>query len=344
MTSTILVSGGAGYIGSHAAYALRAAGYQPVVIDNLSHGHAWAAGFGPFEKGDIGDADFIKAVCAKYRPNAAMHFAALIEVAESMREPARYMLNNRDKAVRFFTTLQECAVTRVVFSSTAAVYGDVQDQVAITENAATQPINPYGQSKLQAESFLRSLDGGGFRSVTLRYFNVAGAAPAEVQIGEAHRPETHLIPRIVLPLIDTPPELLQKLGLAQGFTMYGDDYPTPDGTAVRDYLHVMDLVEAHILALRYLDNGGTTAIFNLGSGEGFSVKQIVEATRVALGRPDFQPGLAPRRAGDPAFLVASHESAKQILGWQPQRSLPEIIRDAAAWHRSTRYRDAMSAA
>ncbi len=343
MPSSIIISGGAGYIGSHAAYALQASGYLPVIIDNLATGNEWATSFGVFERGDIGDADFVRAVCEKHQPIAAMHFAAFIEVGESVHNPAKYFDNNRDKASRFFKTLNNCDVKKVVFSSTAAVYGEAAEVGAISEFFPTKPINPYGQSKLEAEAFLRMLDSNGMRSVTLRYFNVAGAAPANAQIGEAHIPETHLIPRLVLPLIGTPPDILDALGLKNGFTIYGDDYPTPDGTAVRDYIHVMDLVDAHIRALDYLLHDGETDIFNLGSGKGFSVNEIIDATRIVLERPGFAPGRAARREGDPATLIASNRKAAKILGWKPARTLHDIIDDAAAWHKSPHYTAAIRA-
>ncbi len=339
MSRRVLISGGAGYIGSHAAYVLRQAGFEPVIIDDLSTGNAWATSHGVFEQGDIGDTDFVRSVCDTYAPIAAMHFAAFIEVGESVRNPAKYFTNNRDKATRFFKTLSACGVTKTVFSSTAAVYGESGAADLISEDTPTEPINPYGQSKLEAERALRALEADGMRSVTMRYFNVVGAAPVASKLGEAHVPESHLMPRLVLPLIDTPPPLLAALGLSGGFTIYGDDYPTPDGTAIRDYVHVIDLVEAHIRALDYLLNGGETNIFNLGSGTGYSVMQIIVAARQALNRPDFTPPVAPRRAGDPAILVASSEKAARILGWSPSRSLADIINDAAAWHRSGLYRD-----
>jgi UDP-glucose-4-epimerase GalE len=342
VTSTILISGGAGYIGSHAAYSVQKAGYTPVVLDNLATGHNWAVKFGEFEKGDIGDGNFVRRVCEKYKPVAAMHFAAFIEVGESVQNPAKYFDNNREKASRFFDTLNSCGIKKTVFSSTAAVYGEITGGAPITETLATKPINPYGQSKLDAETYLRTLDGSGMRSVTLRYFNVAGAAPAEAGIGEAHRPESHLIPRLLLPLLDTPKDILQMLNLGSGFTVYGNDYPTPDGTAIRDYIHVMDLIDAHIHALDYLLRGGETNIFNLGCGKGFSVSEIVETVRKALNRPDFVPGVVARREGDPAVLVASNEKAGKVLEWKPKRELAAIINDAIAWHRSARYREAVS--
>ncbi len=341
MSASVLISGGAGYIGSHAAYILKQTGHEPVIIDNLSTGNAWAAAHGVFEQGDIGDTDFVHMVCEKHRPVAAMHFAAFIEVGESVQNPAKYFDNNRDKATRFFNTLSVSGVKHTVFSSSAAVYGEVGTDDPISENAPTRPINPYGQSKLEAEFALRALDIDGMRSVSLRYFNVAGAAPPEAKLGEAHVPESHLIPRLVLPLIDTAPALLAALRLSSGFTIYGDDYPTPDGTAIRDYVHVIDLIDAHVRALSYLLNGGETNIFNLGSGTGYSVTEIVVAAREVLVRPDFAPGVVPRRAGDPAVLVANSEKATSVLGWSPSHSLADIIRDAAAWHRSDLYREAV---
>lgn len=343
MSTFVLVSGGAGYIGSHAAYILKHAGYEPVIIDSLSTGNAWATSYGVFKHGNIGDIDFVRTVCETYKPVAAMHFAAFIEVGESVKNPAKYFDNNRDKAATFFSTLSACGVKNAVFSSTAAVYGEVDGDDPISENAPTKPINPYGQSKLEAEVALRALGSEGMRSVTLRYFNVAGAAPVEAKLGEAHVPESHLIPRLVLPLIGTERSLLTALGLAGGFTIYGNDYPTPDGTAIRDYVHVIDLIDAHVRALRYLLNGGETNIFNLGSGTGYSVREIIVAAREALERPDFSPAEAPRREGDPPVLVASSERADSILGWKPSHSLRDIIRDAAAWHRSDLYRDTVSA-
>lgn len=341
--NTILLSGGAGYVGSHAAYALRQAGFEPVVIDDLSNGNEWAASFGPFERGDIADADFVRRVCDTYKPVAAMHFAAFIEVGESVANPAKYFANNRDKAWAFFKTISAAGIKKVVFSSTAAVYGAVDGKEPITEWLSPAPINPYGQSKLEAEAFLRMLGAEGVSSVTLRYFNVAGAAPVEALIGEAHVPESHLVPRLVLPLINTPPEILKAFGLQSGFTIFGNDYPTPDGTAIRDYVHVMDLAEAHICALRYLLEGGETDIFNIGSGDGFSVLQIIDAARRVLARPTFVPGLAPRREGDPAILVASCKKAAEILNWRPRRTLSDIIGDATVWHRSPRYRETIRA-
>lgn len=336
----ILVSGGAGYIGSHVALTLRKAGFTPVVVDSLVKGNHWAGEkSGPFRQGDIGDAAFISSVCDEFKPQAALHFAAFIEVGESVAKPDMYFANNRDKAKTFFETIAAKGVGKIVFSSTAAVYGE-PEEVPIKETTAQKPINPYGQSKLEAEQAMRAIPG--VCSVALRYFNVAGAAP-EAGLGETHYPETHVIPRIVLPLIDAPAELLDTLGLKAGFKLFGTDYPTRDGTAVRDYIHVLDLADAHVLALEYLLNGGETNIFNLGSGDGFSVNEIVEATRKALSRPDFAPGAAPRRAGDPATLIADSSKARAVLGWTPHRGIDAMIASAAEWHRSKLYVDTVLA-
>jgi UDP-glucose 4-epimerase len=336
-SNVVLVSGGAGYIGSHVAHVLKGAGFAPVVIDNLVGGNAWAADkSGPFRKGDVGDADFVAAVCRAFSPIAALHFAAFIEVGESVLNPEKYFVNNRDKAKIFFNTIAECGVKHVVFSSTAAVYGEVTQPDPILENHATRPINPYGQSKLEAETYLRTIPG--VTSATLRYFNVAGAAP-EAGLGEAHFPESHLITRLILPLIDASAALRDALGLAKGFKIFGDDYPTRDGTAVRDYIHVMDLADAHVRALHYLLSGGANAIFNLGSGQGFSVREIVDAARKTLNRPDFAPGVVGRRAGDPATLVADSTRAEHVLGWKKVRGVEAMIASAATWHRTPLYAD-----
>jgi UDP-glucose 4-epimerase len=331
---TILVSGGAGYIGSHVAHTLKAAGFTPVVLDSLVKGNRWAGEkSGPFRKGDIGDAEFVAAVCDEFKPVAALHFAAFIEVGESVEKPEMYFHNNRDKAKIFFETIAAKGVRHIVFSSTAAVYGEPAE-MPIKEITAQQPINPYGQSKLEAEQAMRAV--AGVTSVALRYFNVAGGAP-EVGLGETHVPETHLIPRLLLPLLGLTADILERLGLKSGFRIFGTDYPTPDGTAIRDYIHVLDLADAHVLALRYLLGGGATNIFNLGSGDGYSVNEIVAAARKVLARPDYAPGTAPRRAGDPPRLIADSTNARSVLGWTPKRGIEAMIASAAEWHRSDLY-------
>jgi UDP-glucose-4-epimerase GalE len=323
----ILLTGGAGYIGSHAALALHKTGFQPVVLDNLVHGHKEAAKYGPLIEGDMGDADLVARVCAEYKPAAAMHFAAFIEVAESVAQPEKYWENNFRKASRFFDAIAASGVKACVFSSTAAVYGTPTSDKPIKENHPLKPINPYGETKLAAENYLRTLESKGLRSVALRYFNAAGAAPEEEGIGEAHDPETHLIPNIVL----------AGLGLKPEIKIFGTDYPTPDGTALRDYVHVLDLAAAHSAALQHLLGGGVTAICNLGTGTGSSVAEVVAAVEKALGRAVPQ-SRHPRRAGDPPRLVADATWAKEILCWKPERTLDDIVASALKWHQSEVYR------
>jgi len=322
--NNVLVTGGAGYIGSHVGSTLRQAGYTPITLDNLRNGHPEAVKFGAFIEGDIGDSEIVKKICAEYKPIAALHFAALIEVSESVRLPELYIDNNFTKASRLFATLQDCGIKHVVFSSTAAVYGMPQQDGAIAENWPLAPINPYGQSKLDAENFLRSLPD--ITSVALRYFNAAGA-DIEEGIGEAHWPETHLIPNALLALLGMKPEPL---------TVFGTDYPTPDGTAVRDYIHVTDLARAHLLALDYLIKGGATTAINLGTGSGYSVKEILDTIALVTGQK-VPHTLGARRVGDPPFLVADNKKAGQILKWVPQKSLSDIIASAFTWHKSAEY-------
>jgi UDP-glucose-4-epimerase GalE len=338
-SNAILVSGGAGYIGSHAVHALRQAGFAPIVVDSLINGHAWATKAAvEFRQGDIADSPLIRALVREFKPVAALHFAAFIEVGESVADPEKYFENNRDKAKIFFDALATEGVQKIVFSSTAAVYG--AGEGLLTESHVTAPVNPYGQSKLEAETYLRAMPG--VQAMALRYFNVAGAAP-EAGLGEAHFPESHVIPRIVLPLIGAPEKLCAALGLGGGFKIYGDDYPTSDGSAVRDYVHVLDLAEAHVAALRHLLAGGESDVINLGSATGYSVKDIVAAARSVLNRPDFNPPMTARRPGDPAILVASGDKAQRLLGWKPKRGIAQMIESAADWHRSDTYIDTILA-
>jgi UDP-glucose-4-epimerase GalE len=327
-TRTILVTGGAGYIGSHVCWKLHEAGYSPVVIDNLSSGQESFVKFGPFIRGDISDTVLVANACRDYKPAALMHFAAFIDVRESVEKPALYFGNNTDKAMTLFKTIQDNGVHNVIFASTAAVYGIPSSTVAIREDTPFAPINPYGESKLRSENFLRSMPG--LKSVILRFFNASGDAPPEIGIGEAHKPETHLIPRAVLSALS-----------GETFQLFGSDYQTKDGTAVRDYVHVEDIAAAHILALRYLQDGGPSEIFNLGSGHGYSVQEIIDSVTRVTGRTvPVQP--KPRRPGDPDSLVADAGKALQTLGWTPQKKLDEIIKSAALWHGSPAYRDAIN--
>ena len=321
----ILVSGGAGYIGSHTALALMQAGYLPVVIDNLSTSDGAAAGkFGPFRRGDIGDRDFVAAVCAEFKPAALIHFAAFSLVAESVTQPDKYFENNVTKAGLLFDTVRDHGVKHVVFSSTAAVYGAVAGDRPVTEAQPLQPINPYGASKLQAESYLRQV--AGLTSVALRYFNAAGAAASGHGIGEAHWPESHLIPNVVL----------AAMPVNRPLAVFGSDYPTPDGTAIRDYIHVEDLAQAHLLALDYLFKGGASVACNLGTGAGSSVLDIIKAVERAMGAPVAR-AMHPPRLGDPAILVADTAQAQSLLGWRARQDLTAIVSSAVAWHRSEAY-------
>jgi UDP-glucose-4-epimerase GalE len=314
----VLVTGGAGYIGSHACAALAEAGYTPVTYDNLSYGHREAVKFGPLEEGDIRDGARLDEVLARWRPQALMHFAALISVAESVTDPARYYDNNVRGALVLLDAARAAGVRRVVFSSTAAVYGLPKTQ-PIAESAALAPINPYGRTKLMIEQALGDYGSAyGLRSASLRYFNACGAHPT-AGIGEMHEPETHLIPRC----------LMAAAGEIEGLDLMGWDYPTPDGTCIRDYIHVCDLADAHVAALRYLEAGGGTIAMNLGVGRGYSNKEIVDAVGRATGRA-VPYRKAPRRPGDPAELTADPSLARRTLGFDPRWTDIEAV-IATAW-------------
>lgn len=321
MERKVLVCGGAGYIGSHMCKALAAAGYLPVTFDNLSTGHRWAVRWGPLVEGDMLDGAAIADVLREHVVEAVLHFAARSLVGESMQAPGLYFRNNVTGTLNLLDAMRDAGVERLVFSSTAAVYGN-PERLPIDEDHPAQPINPYGWSKLLAERQIAEYcRAHGLRAACLRYFNAAGADP-ERTIGEAHDPETHLIPNIVLAALDP----------ARGpVRLFGDDYPTPDGTCIRDYIHVEDLCEAHLLALAHLDAASGVHAFNLGTGSGYSVADVLAACRrAANGRPEAR--YAPRREGDPAVLVARNDKAREVLGWQPTRSLDEIVADAVAWH------------
>jgi UDP-glucose 4-epimerase len=324
--TVVLVTGGAGYIGAHACKALARAGYTPVAFDNLSTGWQSAVRFGPFEQGDLLDRDRLAEVFARHRPAAVMHFAALSQVGEAMREPARYWRNNLCGSLNLAEAAAEAGCRNFVFSSTCAVYGE-QDGVTLDEDSPQQPLNAYGASKRAVEDMLRDMGvTHGLRPVIFRYFNVAGADP-EAEVGEHHEPETHLVP-LVLQAID---------GQRPALTIHGTDYATPDGTCIRDYVHVSDLVEAHVLGLKWLEQGGEARVFNLGTGHGFSVREVIEAARRATNRPvPVEEG--PRRPGDCTRLVSGSDRAGRELGWTPARStLAEMIGDAWRWHRTGGY-------
>ena len=326
MTQHVLVTGGAGYIGSHACKALKVAGFVPVTYDNLVTGWKDAVKFGPFEQGDLLDRTRLDEVFIKYDPVAVMHFAALSQVGESMSEPGKYWRNNVSGSLSLIEAAVDADCKNFVFSSTCATYGD-QDNVVLDEDCAQYPINSYGSSKRAIEDILRNFEGANcLRHVIFRYFNVAGADP-EGEVGEFHQPETHLIP-LMLDAID---------GKRDALTIFGSDYDTPDGTCIRDYVHVCDLVDAHVLGLKWLQAGWGSRVFNLGTGTGFSVREVVDHSRNVTNR-EVPIHEGPRRAGDCTKLVSGSSRAVNELGWNPSKSNMEtMISDAWRWHQTGRY-------
>ncbi|WP_373997393.1 UDP-glucose 4-epimerase GalE [Brevundimonas intermedia] len=322
----VLVAGGAGYVGSHVCLALSQSGFRPVVYDNLSNGHTAFVQWGELETGDIRDGARLDAVIAKHSPIAVLHFAALIEVGESVKEPGRFYENNVAGAITLIEAARRGGIEVMVFSSTCATYGDPV-RLPMDETHPQAPLNPYGRTKLMVEQALADYSTyAGFRSVCLRYFNAAGA-DEEGRIGERHHPETHAIPLA----------LQTALGQRQGFKLFGDDYDTRDGTAVRDYIHVMDLADAHVRALKYLLDGGETTVFNLGTGTGTTVKELIDTIRRTTNQP-FPVETTPRRSGDAPCLVANNSRAREVLGWAPTRTLDDIVRTAWRWHAAERDR------
>lgn len=320
----VLVTGGAGYIGSHAVAMLLEKGHEAVIIDNVITGHLAAVNKDAvFYEGDLRDAAFLNDVFAKEKVDAVVHFAASSLVGESVEDPLKYFGNNVYGMQVLLETMRKHEVKKIVFSSTAATYGDT-NVVPLTEDLDTNPESPYGESKLIMEKMMKWCDGAyGIKFVSLRYFNVGGAHP-DGHIGEDHRPETHLIPII----------LQTALGQREHISIFGEDYPTEDGTCIRDYVHVLDLIDAHLLALDYLAKDGQSDVFNLGSSQGFSVKEMIDAARAVTGK-EIPAKVGPRRAGDPAVLIASSAKAKEILGWNPTRTdMKDIIGDAWRWHQN----------
>lgn len=321
---TILVTGGAGYIGSHAVLALKRAGYEVIVFDNLVYGHRDLV-----EQvlqvelivGDINDRPLLDKLFSERQIDAVMHFSAYAYVGESVTDPAKYYRNNVIGTVTLLEAMIAAKIKKFVFSSTCATYG-VPHTVPIAEDHSQNPINPYGATKLMVERILQDFDPAyDLKSVSFRYFNAAGADPTGL-LGEDHNPETHLIPLV----------LMAALGKRDSISIFGTDYPTDDGTCIRDYIHVTDLAAAHILGLEYLLKGGDTAIFNLGNGNGFSVKQVIDTARQVTGR-DIKVQLSDRRPGDPPILVGSSDKARNILGWEPKYpALKEILAHAWQWH------------
>ena len=324
--STILVTGGAGYIGSHACKLLAANGHTPVTFDNLSTGWRDAIQFGPAEFGDLADRARVDEVLKTHKPDAVMHFAALSDVGQSMRDPALYWRNNVIGSMTLLDAVCAAGIEDFVFSSTCATYGE-QDGVLLDETCVQNPINSYGASKRTIEDMLRDYSQAyGLRHVSFRYFNVAGADP-DRQIGEFHRPETHLVP-LALDAVR---------GRRDALTIFGTDYNTPDGTCVRDYVHVVDLVQAHLLGLDYLRNNGTEKVFNLGTGTGFSVREVIDVVGKVTGEavPVIE---GARRPGDCTSLVSGSRLAGEVLGWVPENStLEQMASDAWGWHQMTGY-------
>ncbi|GIP33899.1 UDP-glucose 4-epimerase GalE [Paenibacillus sp. J2TS4] len=318
----VLVTGGAGYIGSHTVAELIDANEDVIIVDNLSQGHRQALLGGKLYVGDIRDSEFMDTVFQENEIESVIHFAAYSLVGESMQNPAKYYDNNVYGTQCLLEKMKAYGTKRIVFSSTAATYGEPQT-VPIQETDRTEPTNTYGETKLAMEKMMKWFDAAhGIKYVSLRYFNAAGAHRGG-KIGEDHSPETHLIPLI----------LQVPLGKREQVAIYGDDYPTADGTCIRDYLHVSDLADAHLLALQRLRDGGESAIYNLGSGKGFSVKEMIEVARKVTGHP-IPAVIEKRRAGDPAVLIASSEKAKSELNWTPKRErLEEIVESAWNWHR-----------
>jgi UDP-arabinose 4-epimerase len=317
----VLVTGGAGYVGAHACKALSLAGYMPIAYDNLSAGHEWAVKWGPLEIGDVLDRHRLDEVLSRHEPRAIMHFAAHAYVGESVTDPGKYYRNNVVGSLGLLEAARDHGIRRIIFSSTCATYG-IPDRQPIREDTPQRPINPYGATKLMVERMLADFDGAhGLKSIALRYFNAAGADP-DGQIGECHDPETHLIPLV----------LDAASGRRPSVTIFGADYDTPDGTCVRDFIHVTDLADAHVRAMRALDEGAGTNFYNLGTGQWFSVRQVIDATaRITGGTVPVTMGA--RRQGDPAMLVSDASKAREALGWTARSSdLDTIIATAWAWH------------
>ena len=327
MSANVLVTGGAGYIGSHACKALARAGLNPVVFDNRSTGHRWAVRWGPFVHGDLADFDLLVSVLRKHGIRKVIHFAAHAYVGESMRAPGKYFQNNSSNSINLLNAMVTAGASEIIFSSTCATYG-LPRQTPIDENHPQVPVNPYGESKLFVERVLKWYESAhGIRFTALRYFNAAGADP-DLETGEDHDPETHLIPLTIAAATG-----------GAGLEIFGDDYPTKDGTAVRDYVHVADLADAHVRALVRLDGGEPSDAFNLGTGQGHTVKQVIEAVERETGAA-VKHKVAARRAGDPAVLVADASKAHTALDWRPDMSRIEtIVATAYKWHLANQEQD-----
>lgn len=317
----ILIVGGAGYIGSHVNKALNEAGYETLILDNLSYGHKESIKWGTFVKCDLADVNKVDEIFTKYDITAVMHFSSFIDVGESVTNPEKYYYNNVVNTMNLLHVMLKHDVKKFIFSSTCATYG-IPQKIPLVEDHPQNPINPYGMTKLMVEKILHDYDEAyGLKSVILRYFNASGADKT-AEIGEWHNPETHLIPLI----LDT------ALGKREDIKIFGTDYDTPDGTCIRDYIHVTDLADAHIRSLKYLEDNNESNQFNLGNGLGFSVREVIESVKNVTGR-DFKVTETTRREGDPAILIGSSEKANKILGWNPQyTNIDQIVETAWKWH------------
>ncbi|WP_302290756.1 UDP-glucose 4-epimerase GalE [Methanosphaera stadtmanae] len=317
----ILIVGGAGYIGSHVNKVLNERGYETIILDNLSYGHEESVKWGTLCKCDLANINEVDDIFTKYDINAVMHFSSFIDVGESVRNPEKYYNNNVVNTMNLLNVMLKHDVKKFIFSSTCATYG-IPQKIPLTENHPQNPINPYGWTKLMVERILKDYDTAyGLKSVILRYFNASGADESGI-IGEWHNPETHLIPLI----------LDAAMGKREDIKIFGTDYDTPDGTCIRDYIHVTDLADAHILSLEYLNKNNQSNQFNLGNGQGFSVKEVIESVKRVTGR-NFNVTQTQRREGDPAILIGSSKKAKDTLGWDPQYvNIDKIIETAWNWH------------
>ncbi|MDO5821951.1 UDP-glucose 4-epimerase GalE [Methanosphaera sp.] len=317
----ILIVGGAGYIGSHVNKVLNERGYETIILDNLSYGHEESVKWGTLCKCDLANINEVDDIFTKYNINAVMHFSSFIDVGESVRNPEKYYNNNVVNTMNLLNVMLKHDVKKFIFSSTCATYG-IPQKIPLTENHPQNPINPYGWTKLMVERILKDYDTAyGLKSVILRYFNASGADESGI-IGEWHNPETHLIPLI----------LDAAMGKREDIKIFGTDYDTPDGTCIRDYIHVTDLADAHILSLEYLNKNNQSNQFNLGNGQGFSVKEVIESVKRVTGR-NFNVTQTQRREGDPAILIGSSKKAKDTLGWDPQYvNIDKIIETAWNWH------------
>jgi UDP-arabinose 4-epimerase len=318
---TVLVTGGAGYIGSQVCKTLAKAGFLPVTYDNLSTGHAYAVKWGPFVEADLNDRQMLKETLQKFQPRAVLHFAASALVIESMIDPGKYYRNNLGCSLNLLEAMREAQISRLIFSSSCAVYGNPKS-TPITEAHPTLPINPYGRSKWMVEQIIADFERAhGIKSVALRYFNIAGA-DLDTEIGENHTPETHLIPSVIQ----------AALGLKEEIVVYGTDFQSRDGSAIRDYIHVQDLADAHVSALKWIMESDRSVEINLGGGSGLSVLEIVDAVQKFCGKP-FPVRLEQARPGEPSNLTADNTLAKELLGWTPKLSvLPVLIESAWKWH------------